>query len=518
MKIKGLKQIAFVLAAAITAGSLISGCGKQAEKKNDGKSKANVSMWMQLMPQVSYSYKNFGETPIAQELQKRLNMDITFVHPTQGQENEQFNLMIASQDLPDILFTLSSRFKGGVTQAIEDGVIIGLNDYINEKKAPNLTKILKEDKDVDRSIKLNDGTYCGYPAAAMDRSLRTFKGLIIRQDWLEKLGLPMPETIAEWEQTLLAFKEQMGAEAPYTLLGTNEFAGAYDVARMFYYDVDKKAISFGALESGYKDFITTMNKWYKLGLIDKEFATQNQTMADAKVTNSQTGVISAAAASGINKYSVAMRDVEGVKWAGAPYPVLNKGNKPKYGQVSEKSSPQFFITSACKDVESALRFLDYGFSDEGHMLYNFGLEGISYNMVDGYPTYTEDMTDNKDGIPMSNQLAKYVMSIYGGPFVQDKRYFEQYLKRDEQKEAIAKWFEVENSYDLPTLILTAEEGEAIATSLTDISTYWQETEYKLIMGKIDILEFNNCVAKLYDMGIENVLKIYNDAYSRKMSK
>lgn len=139
-------------------------------------------------------------------------------------------------------------------------------------------------------------------------------------------------------------------------------------------------------------------------------------------------------------------------------------------------------------------------------------------MIDGYPTYTEDITDNKENIPMSNQLAKYVMSVYGGPFVQDKRYFEQYLKRDEQKEAIQRWSEVENSNLLPSLILTAEEGEAIATPLADILSFWTEAEYKLIMGKMDMSEYDACVAKLSEMGIEKVLKIYNDAYARRMSK
>ena len=510
-----MKKRVIFLAAIVFATSVLGGCGKKEETSASGD---KLSVWMKLLPVVSYSYKNFGETPIAAELEKRTNTELEFIHPTQGQEKEQFNLMIASKELPDIIYAMPNDFKGGVTQAVEEGIILGLNDYINEEKAPNLTKLIKEDEQVDKSIKLDDGTYCGFPSGAKDRYLLTFKGLIVRQDWLDKLNLPLPETVDEWEQALIGFKNELGAEAPYTILGTNEFAGAYDVSRSFFYDVDKKEITYGPLKPEYKEFVARMKKWYDMGLLDREFATQSQTMADAKITGGQSGVISAGAASGINKYAVAMSDIEGVKWAGAQYPVLVKGEKPKYGQLNEKSHPGQFITTACKNIEAAVRFLDYGYSEAGHMLYNFGIEGESYEMIDGYPKYTEDITDNAEGIPMNNQLAKYAMSVYGGPFLQDKRYYEQYLKRDEQKAAISLWEQVENSYDLPNLILTAEEGNAIATPLTDITSSWTESEYKLIMGKIDMSEYDACVQKLYDMGIEKVLKVYNDAYVRKINK
>ena len=36
----------------------------------------------------------------------------------------------------------------------------------------------------------------------------------------------------------------------------------------------------------------------------------------------------------------------------------------------------------CKNVELAARYLVYGFTEEGHNVYNFGVEGESYNWVD----------------------------------------------------------------------------------------------------------------------------------------
>ena len=77
------------------------------------------------------------------------------------------------------------------------------------------------------------------------------------------------------------------------------------------------------------------------------------------------------------------------------------------------------ITTSCKDVETAARLLDYAYSEEGHMLFNFGVEGESYTMVDGYPTYTDKILNNPEGWPLAQSLAAYIRGNYNGPFVQD---------------------------------------------------------------------------------------------------
>lgn len=510
-----MKKTTFVLAAVLAVEALMSGCAKT-EKVSDEEKK--LTLWTPLHTTVSYSYRNLGETPLMQEMEKRLGIKLEFEHPTQGQEKEQFNLLLASGDLPDIFyFILGYKFKGGEKRAIEEGMLKPLDDYINKEKAPNITKYIEEYPEIEKSMKLDDGTYFGFPFIRTDEFTKTSKGLIVRKDWLDKVGLPIPETVDEWETALTAFKNEIGATAPYTQLGTNEFALAYDSPRGYFYDVDENKVNYGPLKPGYKDFVARMRKWYELGLLDNEYATQNANIADAKITSGECGVISAGAASGINKYSNAMSDIEGVKWAGAPYPVLKKGEKVKYGQKGDTAMVAHYITGACKDIDIALKFLDYGYGEEGHMLYSFGIEGESYNMVDGYPKFTEMITDNPD-VPMNNQLSKYCMSAYGGPFNQDPRYFEQYLKLDEQKQAIQMWMNAENSDTLPTLSFTTAESEAIETALADISSYWTECEYKMVMGQKDMSEYDSCIEKLRELGIEKVLKVYNDAYTRMMNR
>lgn len=46
------------------------------------------------------------------------------------------------------------------------------------------------------------------------------------------------------------------------------------------------------------------------------------------------------------------------------------------------------ITSSCKNPELAIEWCDYWYGEEGYYLLNFGVEGESYDMVDGKPVYT----------------------------------------------------------------------------------------------------------------------------------
>src|SRR5690606_30209797 len=108
------------------------------------------------------------------------------------------------------------------------------------------------------------------------------------------------------------------------------------------------------------------------------------------------------------------------------------------------------ITTSAKNPEEIVKWLDFAYSEEGHMLFNFGIEGVTYEMIDGYPTYTKEITDNPDGLPMTQALGKYVRASYSGPFIQDKGYIEQYANLPEQQEAITLWSEsAENDIKMP---------------------------------------------------------------------
>lgn len=69
-----------------------------------------------------------------------------------------------------------------------------------------------------------------------------------------------------------------------------------------------------------------------------------------------------------------------------------------------------------------MKFLDYGYTDEGRIFFNFGIEGESYEMINGYPTYTEMITHDPNGLSMQATLSHYCRASNGSiGSIQDKR-------------------------------------------------------------------------------------------------
>ena len=167
-----------------------------------------------------------------------------------------------------------------------------------------------------------------------------------------------------------------------------------------------------------------MAQWYKEGLIDPDLATLGNDQVSAKITNGTAGASMGQAGSRMGTWTTAARSSNpDFRLAAAPPPTREKGAKAEFGQIENQYSGRdsVAITTSCKDVERAARLMDYAYGDEGHLYFNFGTEGESYNMTDCYPTYTDVIMKNPDGLPVSQAMSAYIRGNYNGPFVQEDR-------------------------------------------------------------------------------------------------
>ena len=62
------------------------------------------------------------------------------------------------------------------------------------------------------------------------------------------------------------------------------------------------------------------------------------------------------------------------------------------------------ITTACKYPVEAARWCDWVYSEEGHMYKVFGIEGETYEWVDGFPKFTDLIVNNPDGLSFSQHI------------------------------------------------------------------------------------------------------------------
>lgn len=481
-----------------------------------------LSYWMELNPNVAANYTSLNDTEFGKKLQENTGITVEFQHPAVGQVAEQFNLLLSKSTLPDIIEYSWLTYAGGPQKAIEDGVIIPLNDVI-DNYCPNLKAYLEANPDVDRMIKTDDGAYYCFPFIRGGEKLKTSTGLMVRGDWLEELGMEVPKTMDEWYDVLTAFKEKKGAEAPFTyqysslgLTDNNPFAYAYGAPRNFYIGDDGK-VHYGAIEDGYREYLKTMNKWMSEGLLDVDLATLTGDQVAAKVTNGTAGASFGWCGSNLGTWTNAGKaTTESFSLVPAPYPTLESGAKPEFGQKDNAyvNMGGAVITTSCKNVELAARLLDYAYSEEGHMLFNFGIEGVSYTMENGEPVYTDLLLKNPD-LSITHAMAGYIRANYNGPFVQDEAYASQYYTLDAQKEAIALWSDTNaGSHILPPVTPTVDESKEQAQIMNEINTYRDEMTMKFILGNKSFDEWDDYVKTIEGMNIDRVLEIQNAALER----
>ncbi|WP_438444049.1 extracellular solute-binding protein [Gorillibacterium sp. sgz5001074] len=517
-------------ACLLSLAGCYGGDDKQSASESSTGAPGGVTMtyWAELNGNAGSVKPTFQEVPFFQEWQKRTGVRLKFIQPPANQAKEALNVLLASGELPDMIEYEWNRFPGGPVKAINDGYILRLNDLI-DKHAPHLKAYLKEHPEIDKQLKTDDGSYYVFPFIRGDDLLRTYQGPILRKDWLDELGLPLPETIEDWHTVLKAFKERKGVLAPLTFLGVPNtlfgvehggFVGAFGVKKGFYQEDGK--VKFGPLEAGYKQFLLTFRQWYAEGLIDRNFATSDAKTLDSSMVTGRSGATIWNAGAGIGKWQPLLteRDAK-AQLEPAPYPVLKRGEQPKFGQrsYSYEGTGGVAISRKSLHAEEAVQLLDYGYSPEGHMLFNFGVEGVSYRMEDGQPKYTELITNHPDKLAPAQALAMYTRVSYFGPFVQDLRFMDQFYTLPQQKKAVRIWSDTDaDRYMMPQIPMTEKENAEFSSIMNDVTALVDEMSLKLILGMEPPESFEAYNAQIKQLKIDRAIQLQQMALDRSRSR
>lgn len=514
--------------AAVTAVTMLAGCGG---KKDDGtgspveysgdsiypvKCSDKLTYWLDLDSSLSGSVENFSETKLAEELKKETGVEIEYIHPQAGQAAEQFNILLASDELPDLVTYDWMKVGAGPEASIKDEYIYRLNDAI-DKWAPNLKAYLAEHPDVDKKLKTDDGSYYAFPFIRGEEWMTYPQGLILRKDWLDKLGMKEPETLDEFEAVLKGFRDKCGASTPLvmTLSQIQQLIFPYNTSPEFYLDGD--TVKYGAATEEYKAALERIKKWYDEGLIDTNIVSADTKYVQSRILNGDAGAYFGYVVSGMGAILNAKpADQPSFDLVACKQPTLT-GGTPEFSYKEDPvlSSSFVAITRNCKNLELACRFLDYGFSEKGHMLYNFGIEGESYTMVDGKPKFTELITNNPDGKTFSEAAAMYSMGMYSGIFVHDPEYVRQSLTSPQQERAYEVWSDSNmEKHLMPPVTLSTEEQTEYADIMNNVTTYAAEARVNLITGKMDFSEFDTYLNKLDEYKLARAVELKQNAYDR----
>lgn len=441
-------------------------------------------------------------------------MDLQFLDSSGGKD--ALSLLAGTDDLPDLIIDYDPTFPGGVQKMLSDGSIIPLNDLMDQGYLGNYKKYLEQDPEVDKLIKNNEGLYAWVPMIRKPDSPLVFNGNMIRQDWLDELNLEMPKTVQEMEDVLVAFKEKKGCDSAFSFIYGNYsiMVNSFGVTEGMYVDENGK-IHYGPIEDEYLDFLTLFNRWMSMGILDPDGFTQNADAFFAKIASERTGLVWGYTGGTLGRIQTMQAENEKMNYQPAPNPVQQAGTVFPVDQSSYRvNNIGGAISATCKNPEAAARVLDYNFGEEGNMLANYGKEGVTYEIVDGKPAFTEFVLHNPDGLSIEKAL-----SIYAGcnnkPFLVEKEYMLGGYAYDVQKKSLEVWETPDApKRNLPPSSMTEEETTEYNSIMTDINTYVNEYKLKFILGTESLENFSQFVDNIEKMNIKRAIEIRQTEYDR----
>ena len=324
---------------------------------------------------------------------------------------EQINLRIAAGDAPDVYAVVN----GMENQLINDGAILDLTDYLQEY-APHCWELVGED--VWNFIRKNDPTgqnRIWYVPKVFDYQRH---GAMIRQDWLDKLGLKMPTTQDELVEVLRAFKtgdpngNGIADEIP---TGGREEARWMDF--LFYeygiamfegypgWDLYDGELTYSAVTPNMKDALQWLSQLYAEGLIDPETLFNDKTSWDGKVSSDRVGIFyhlpQTDYVRALNVYNAT-----GNKAQFAILPAIDANGYEGCGfyQAVQSGDPQYVVnyTEDMGRIIACMKAIDAAYNMDLYMTIRPGPEGMYHKVLpDGTKEFIPEDKLTQERMPIS---------------------------------------------------------------------------------------------------------------------
>ena len=495
----------------------------------------SLSMFSGLDSKASVSIGTMEDNYTIQYYESLSGIHIDFFHPSSATSTgEALNVMISSGEYTDLIGGILSASDGPDT-LIANGVILRLNEYIDQY-GYYLTEIFKEYPEFYNQVLTYEGNIALYPTSRLDPSTRYFESFVIRQDWLDKLGLEKPTTVDEWYTVLKAFATKdpngngINDELPF-VGNSNEQMGVYRLGSLFGFNscfyseyactLMDDEIVFAANAPQFEEYVTVMAQWYAEGLIDPEYASTDATSWQEKVLSDLGGCFYGKMNGGIGtllgSYDYEGRDPD-FNLEPLGYPITEDGTS--YDLYSREIFDRggIAISSTCEHMKEAIQWLDYMYSEDGQIMCSFGEEGVTFEYDDqGVPHYTEMITEAED-LSLVQAIAKYTMGGIAPRMVNDIYYWDAVMSYDQQRLVYDTVSVSSTKRKMPqNLKYSIEDQDRLTMLMGDIQTYYQETLNAFIMGTKPISELQEFKDTLNSMGLEEAIGIMQAAYDTYIS-
>jgi putative aldouronate transport system substrate-binding protein len=493
-------------------------------------------MWVSFSDNMSTFMPNqYSDNLAAQKAEEMTGVHVDFTCISTTANTEQFNLRVASGDLPNVITNVSQLWSSSFDTAIEDEVFIDLTEMV-ENYMPAYKECYDQlDDDTKRQLHTDSGYFPklisinNYPDGATE-------GAFIRMDYLEKVGLDVPTTYEELDEVLHAFQSELGlTEAlmmPAGIVHTsNALCSGYGVFGGFstspmvtepYYVVDGE-VKFGIIEEGFKEYMEMFSTYYAEGIISADFMSKNTNPMDfgSTIASGTTGVFFGET-NMVPNYIADGTDINS-EFEIAPLGNITKteGETTHFGTTKSPISGRLAgisVSTADVDLEVLGKYLDFFFTEDGALLSAMGVEGnddgsyiIDENGDLQYSDYwySIDLTENE----------KPTLFIFSCVPMLCPKTPDSYTV-DLQYECAPTWdANSDDAYSMPDAIsMTADETTEYNAIYGDIQTTIEENLTKFAVGEKSMDEWDDFVQTIYDLGIEDCIAIKQQAVDRYYSR
>ena len=324
-------------------------------------------------------------------LRDELNINLEYVIiPPAGDGETKLNAAAAANDLPDMFqITSSTNGRDNLYQYYELGLIAPVDDMFT--MMPERTK-----NHYNNQILLDlvsfDGAVYGLPEPPI---IPKREGFVIRQDWLDNLGLEAPTTPEELLAVATAFTTQdpdgngqndtygYGAfiEGPGVGRRFNPVFGAYGVLDLWNF-IDADNFGLNVRDPQYYEAMQVMVALNEAGVVDPDWPTLSKDEFRARWKQGTFGIMWEDFAALTNKSNYEPFDTNFPEGYWTPLPALEGPGGEAYYGLYEGNFQIFAVSQRAADEgkkEAIARLLEW-IATDGYYLLGFGEEGVNFNL------------------------------------------------------------------------------------------------------------------------------------------
>lgn len=414
------KVVSLMLVSAMVAG-MLAGCGSDSGSSKGGSSTetgsaAEASSSGETADDaddkspITFEYFNSDgkngnwDNPVAKAITEAtgVTLDVSYPVASQGDAKEDIALMIANDEYPDMIYA-----KGSATDLYQAGALIDMTDLI-EKYGPNIKKMYGAEMEKLKWSQDDPGIYQLSYAGVNQKTLTTGGSCQIQWAALKENDYKYPKTLDEYEKMIKSYlaahpKTEDGLDMIGITMSASDWhwmitlgnpagliADASPDNGQWIID-DEYNVHYKHVTDEEKEYFKWLCRMYNEGILDPNFATQTDDDYIAKVASGRVVAITDAEWHYSQCEATLVADGK-VDQTYVGLPVTLREDQVEKALMYQGTTVGWGIgiTKSCEDPVRAIKFLDYLCSDEGQILYHWGIEGENYFLDDDGQPYRTD--------------------------------------------------------------------------------------------------------------------------------